>query len=480
VTLDAASSLTVAVTATNIGGSTAATSAGQTVAPIYNGVTYYISSSGNDSNSGSSGSPWLTPNHAVNCGDTIIVKAGTYSGSNFGATHWGAVSNCPSSGGAYMALVKGEGPYVTSVQVNSTNTDAVRIDKSNWAVSTMSATATVSPVSSQGSCFSTTPSSAATIHHIAFINVVANGCGSNGIASYFYYLSTGYGVDQFAAVGNIAYDAAKSSALCFSGISVYEPATYDTSAGTHIYIAGNFMYGNLSPTSCPGNTDGNGLILDDWNHTQSTPNNIYTQQFAVENNIAVNNGGNGLHTFLQNAAPGVIRYNTAWGNSQSTTQTGTWIGEINYQGVSSGNPTGAITFSKNIAVPSMQYSGGTRSVWGMHMAYAGGSPSVIVAADNYNYSAWGNNQRAQSSTGFSFGTNINTTPGLSAPAAPSAPSCGSSATTVACMSTVISNFSATASTYGYQAPTTCAANSYWPTWLNGAIPEGLVNKPCTA
>jgi parallel beta-helix repeat protein len=46
-------------------------------------TTYYVATNGNDSNPGSSLSPWFTLQHAVEtiaAGDTIIVRAGTYAG----------------------------------------------------------------------------------------------------------------------------------------------------------------------------------------------------------------------------------------------------------------------------------------------------------------------------------------------------------------------------------------------------------------
>ncbi len=52
------------------------------VAPVAaNGTTYYVATTGNDGNTGSAGSPWLTIQYAINTvagGDTIMVAAGTY------------------------------------------------------------------------------------------------------------------------------------------------------------------------------------------------------------------------------------------------------------------------------------------------------------------------------------------------------------------------------------------------------------------
>ena len=50
-------------------------------APVAAATTYYVATTGNDANPGSSGSPWLTIQHAVSTaasGDTIMVAAGTY------------------------------------------------------------------------------------------------------------------------------------------------------------------------------------------------------------------------------------------------------------------------------------------------------------------------------------------------------------------------------------------------------------------
>src|ERR1700674_2102053 len=53
---------------------------------------------GSDSNNGlSAGFPWLTPNHALNCGDTITAAASSnYSPAPFISGQWGTVS-CPAN-----------------------------------------------------------------------------------------------------------------------------------------------------------------------------------------------------------------------------------------------------------------------------------------------------------------------------------------------------------------------------------------------
>ncbi len=91
---DAGNTLTSTVTATGPGGTASATSA--PTSPIValstsssgssgggggGSLTYYVSTSGSDSNSGSATAPWRTIGHAaatVTAGATVIVQAGTY------------------------------------------------------------------------------------------------------------------------------------------------------------------------------------------------------------------------------------------------------------------------------------------------------------------------------------------------------------------------------------------------------------------
>src|SRR6201999_4426109 len=102
-------------------------------------------------------------------------------------------------------------------------------------------------------------------------------------------------VDYIVFVGDIAYNAAQTSAACTSGFNIYQPIASDSVAGTHIFIAGNFSFANKNPDPCAGTspTDGEGIILDTFDFSQGggTP---YAQQALVENNIVAGNGGRGV------------------------------------------------------------------------------------------------------------------------------------------------------------------------------------------
>ena len=60
------------------------TSAALDITPTYSGPVWWVATTGNDSNEGSSGSPFKTLKHAiehVTAGDTVMLKKGTYTGS---------------------------------------------------------------------------------------------------------------------------------------------------------------------------------------------------------------------------------------------------------------------------------------------------------------------------------------------------------------------------------------------------------------
>jgi hypothetical protein len=53
---------------------------------------FYIAPNGDDANAGTAAAPWLTPNHAVRCGDTVHLAPGTYTQAFDG--NWGQVWSC--------------------------------------------------------------------------------------------------------------------------------------------------------------------------------------------------------------------------------------------------------------------------------------------------------------------------------------------------------------------------------------------------
>jgi hypothetical protein len=107
----------------------------------------------------------------------------------------------------------------------------------------------------------------------------------------------------------------------------------DTAAGTHIYIAGNFSYGNLDPKVCNGTspTDGEGIIFDTFDGSQGgVPS--YTAQAVAYNNITIGNGGTGIEVYNNQTgtthANILINQNTIWGNHTDPNQSWYGCGEV--------------------------------------------------------------------------------------------------------------------------------------------------------
>ena len=272
-------------------------------------TTYFLapaSGGGNDSNNGTSAStPWLSPNHPVNCGDTITATpSATYSASNFGAGKWGTVT-CPA--GNNVAWL--ECATFDACKISSSSSNGMQISSSFWGVQgweiTTSSNANIT-------CFLVTPPSSSVIHHVVFANDIANGCENGGFSANY---NGSTGADYIAYVGDIAYNAASGGSDCASGFNIVNPSNKDTAAGTHSYIAGNFSWSNVDPSGC---TDGEGIILD------SIFTNGYTQQIYVSNNLIIGNGGRGIEVLKNNNASAAIIYieqNTTWNDEIDNTET---------------------------------------------------------------------------------------------------------------------------------------------------------------
>ena len=133
------------------------------------------------------------------------------------------------------------------------------------------------------------------------------------------------GSDQTAVVGAISYNTSPSTGgggICGSGVSIIPVDGPDTSAGTHVFVAGYFGYKNINAPSGAGcNTDGEGLIFDSWACGK------FTHQGVAEQNVWWHNGGPGFEVFpncLSNGdqAQVYVFNNTSYGNAQDPMHAG--------------------------------------------------------------------------------------------------------------------------------------------------------------
>jgi hypothetical protein len=471
---------TITIIATSVSDPSKSASASVTIVPPV-GTTYYLapaSAGGNDSNNGlSPDAPWLSPNHSVNCGDVIIAAAvGGYSAGNFLDGKWGTVTCLAANNVAWLKCATFDGCKISAL---TSLQNGMEITKSYWGVQGWE----VDGTSISGHCFLATPSGSSNIRNILFANDIAVGCGLAGFEAGNNALA---GVDYFAVVGVIVYGTAGGSQSCGSGLIVYEPVASDSLPGTHIYVAGSFSWDNIDGNPCGGTapTDGEGLIFDTFDGSQTSGLSPYTQQAVADNNLLIDNGGRGLVVINNlvgspNNAHVYVRNNTVWGNNTDLNQTNACACQIGELIVIDDNYTEAF---RNLAATA---------------AATGVNGDAIYAAWQTNYTQIGNviyNNDLWSATGsytnkfdpeslFTFGpSNINTNPSFASPAVPGAPSCGSSSSVPNCMATVIANFKPTAAVagYGYQIPS--SAQTYdplFPQWLcNVNLPAGLVTMGC--
>jgi hypothetical protein len=439
-------------------------------------TTYFLATAadgGSDSNNGTSvSSPWLTPNHSVNCGDVILAAASTaYAAANF--QNWGTVT-C--AGGNNVAWLKCVTFDACKISISVPPYHGMTIDASYWGVQGWEVTTTGSDT--YGDCFDIYPPNTSTnLHHIIYANNIANVCQADGFGSADNSGTTSS--DYIAYVGNIAYSAAHSSANCYAGFSIAAPKASDTVVGTHIYIAGNFSWDNVNPPAClGGDYDGEGIILDTLGKFS------YASQVVVTNNIVFLNGGMGVaDSGAGNVAAQVRIYNnTAYGNNKDP-KTGNYeCAEILLDFLSRGVGGNAQVYN-NLAQTSAS-SQCPKYTQHAYLYYVGGGDSSNRVAGNYGYDPNGYNTNIDNNHGFAFGTNtFGINPSFASVADPGAPSCGTASSVIDCMATVISNFTpqtAAAVPYGYHAPSTNQVyDPLFPQWLcNVNLPAGLVTMGC--
>jgi hypothetical protein len=493
--------------------------------------TYYMSPTGSDSNNGTSAaSAWATPNHALNCGDVIVAAAGSYAPK----TTWGAVSNCPSTsggidgaGGVYFAtLLCGGAVGACSIVGTVTGTAGMEVNANNWAVEGWAVSEGYTCSGGPGYGFMVNTSvSGAVKHHVAFINDIAyhngsgfgtNGHGTNG--------GGGYGADYFAIVGDIAQD---SAGRCDGGLStgavvLIGMLNYNTAAGTHTFVAGNFSYNNQQTLGATDKSDGECYLMD----TLDYPTPGYGEQIVFRDNISAVCERFGLQLFYQGYSantPTIKVYNNTFvaGNQMNySTGSGSNQGDINVQGHGGSDPDPwIIPMTNNIVRETKAVAGGGENVFAM---MNGGSTTTTAGGAGTQNVLYGLSTAACQSacdTGnptksiiayapSTIGTNYyvdaafhNLTDALTNQIGK--PNCSNFSSTASCegenfggnptnpsLTYDLAPTAAQASGKGFRLPASCVASDPdYPIWLKGVVflqwngstlseNSGLITKPC--
>lgn len=137
---------------------------------------------------------------------------------------------------------------------------------------------------------------------------------------------------------NIVHDCAKPTTDPWgsSGISFYNPwdksgmldSTGDDQYGYSNYFVGNIVYWNYQNNQ---GVDGNGIIIDDGNNTQSyggPTGMIYYGRTLLMGNLVIKNGGRGIQCFNNRNCD--VFFNTAAYNSWRKTDDPNYMGEIGF------------------------------------------------------------------------------------------------------------------------------------------------------
>lgn len=152
-------------------------------------------------------------------------------------------------------------------------------------------------------------------HHIEVLDCEVSDCASAGIGA--------YRADYVTIDRCKVYNNASKTSMGSSGIHIYNPrnsAIVDTRP-YHYLIQRNEVFNNRTEvpfytgSACKGYTDGNGIIIDDANNSQ-TNKEVFTGNFLLENNVIYENGGSGISIFQSNQV--TVRNNTMYKNAQLT------------------------------------------------------------------------------------------------------------------------------------------------------------------
>jgi len=291
---------------------------------------YVDASKGSDSNSGAADSPWLTIQRAndaggLKAGDCVNVAPGAYlqptaAVDGLALTH-GGDANTPAGHVAYIGaeghksrIARHSSTYgLVNIQAPYIILDGFDIDGALIAGPAVNLQYSV-----------------ASAHHLQVLNSWIHDAGGGGIET--------DGGDYFTFIGNTVYNNAGANRYQMSGISIYEPTEIPGFTPTlpadrspfHMIVSNNIVYNNFLTKAVRGpHYDGDGIIMDDWRHTQQEPHVAYPHQGLVQSNLVYGNGGGGIRVFLSSGV--TVANNTVYNNYLDRAIAGRWRGELSVQ-----------------------------------------------------------------------------------------------------------------------------------------------------
>ena len=328
-------------------------------------TTYYVATTGSSGGNGSATSPFRTISDAMSSnlkpGDEVVVKPGTYNE---------AIDITKSGSAAGDITLRSEVPGAALIRPPAGSYNAISVN-ANYV--------TIDGFDIKGG-----PGDgieANNVHHVSVLNNKVHDAGESGIQF--------NGADFVTVEGNETYHNASSG--WFSGISIYENRniTGDTSTtGYRNIIRNNISHDNV--TKSGEHTDGNGIIIDDFQSTQSSGHPNYTFKTLVDNNLVYGNGGKGIQVTWSDSV--TVSNNTAYHNNQDPLNTGTWRGELSNSASSNNTWVNNIAVAdpsvnkNNTAIDNTSTNGYVNSnvVWANNTTYNGTAGQASVKTDGGN------------------------------------------------------------------------------------------------
>ncbi len=288
--------------------------------------TYYVSGNGSDKNSGlSTSSAFRRIQRAAdltNPGDTVLIMNGVYTNS----PKDGSVVNIKRSGTANAWIrYKAYPGHFPKIRHNTWNailisSGASYIELNGLEVIGNNANITLDYAMSEktnkqnpltsGNCINVDGRTSGHVHHIRIVNNKVHDCGGAGISV--------IQSDYVTVDNNVVFNNAWYSVYGCSGISMLSNWNFDNNQGYKMFVTNNKTYNNRMyiPWIAAGKiTDGNGIIIDSTRNDGNPKLGVYKGRTLVQNNLAFDNGGSGIHAFFSDHVD--IVNNTAVLNNQS-------------------------------------------------------------------------------------------------------------------------------------------------------------------
>jgi parallel beta-helix repeat protein len=313
------------------------------------GKKYYVDiAKGNDANNGRSDKlAFKTINKAnqqINAGDTVYVKNGVYP-ENITIKQSGTAKS-PISFQAFP----GHKPFIKGTQDGTFKIEGNYIKIMGFEI-TSTADGSGIHVGSGN-------------HHTQIFKNEIHDSGCGGVS--------GQETDYLHIENNIIYRNSFRSPFLCSGISIYQAVPLDSKPGFHNIIRGNTSFANENKRVKEDGTvtDGNGIIIDDFRHTQGQKKlPKYTAATLVENNIVFDNGGRGIHVFQSDNV--VVRNNTAFKNLKSSNLHGTTNGELSAFFSSNIRFYNNIAYAANSSKKTLVNDYSSNNIWDYNLSYNG-------------------------------------------------------------------------------------------------------------